>query len=109
MLMGSALLCLIVAIADGDTLTARCPSGDAAHPYQQVRVHLAEIDAPESGQPYGRRSKEHLSALCFNVEATIRPTTADRWGRTVARVECRGKDANLEQVRAGMAWAFTKY
>lgn len=109
MLMGSALLCLIVSITDGDTLSARCPSGDAAHPYQQVRVRLAEIDAPESGQPYGRRSKEHLSALCFNVEATIRPTTTDRWGRTVARVECRGKDANLEQVRAGMAWAFTKY
>lgn len=109
MLMGSALLCLIVAISDGDTITARCPTRDAAHPYQQVKIRLAEIDAPESGQPYGRRSKEHLSALCFNVEATIRPTTTDRWGRTVARVECRGKDANLEQVRAGLAWAFTKY
>lgn len=102
-------VCLVVGVSDGDTLTARCPTADPAHPFQQIKVRLAEIDAPESGQPYGRRSKEHLSELCFNVEATIRPTTTDRWGRTVARVECRGKDANLEQVRAGLAWAFTKY
>ena len=102
------MICLVVGISDGDSITARCPTGDTAHPHQQVKVRLAEIDAPESGQPYGR-SKEHLSALCFNVEATIRQTATDRWGRTVARVECRGKDANLEQVRAGMAWAFTKY
>lgn len=25
------------------------------------------------------------------------------------RVECRGKDANLEQVKAGLAWAYTRY
>ena len=65
--------------------------------------------APESGQPYGRRAKEHLSSLCFQVEATIRPTTTDRYDRTVARVECRGLDANLEMVKAGLAWAYTKY
>lgn len=41
MLMGSALLCLIVAISDGDTITARCPTRDAAHPYQQVKIRLA--------------------------------------------------------------------
>ncbi len=108
-MLTASLLCLVVGISDGDTLTARCPTGDVAHPYQQVRVRLAEIDAPESGQPFGRRSKENLSALCFQVEATIRPTTADRYGRTVARVECRGRDASMAQVQAGLAWAFTRY
>ncbi len=108
-MLAAALVCLVVGISDGDTLTARCPTGDVAHPYSQVKIRLAEIDAPESGQPYGRRAKEHLSSLCFQVEATIRPTTADRYGRTVARVECRGRDANLEMVKAGMAWAYTKY
>ena len=70
---------------------------------------MAEIDAPESGQPFGRRSKEYLSSLCYQVQATIRPTAQDRYGRTVARVECKGMDANLVMVEAGMAWAFTKY
>ena len=106
-MLAAALVCLVVGISDGDTLTARCPTGDVAHPYSQDKVRLAEIDAPESGQPYGRRAKEYLSALCYQVEATIRPTTTDRYGRTVARVECRGLDANLEMVKAGMAWAYT--
>lgn len=79
------------------------------HPYQQVKVRLAEIDAPESGQPFGQRSKRSLSDLCFQVNATITPTAHDGYGRTVSRVECRGRDANLEQVKAGMAWAYTKY
>lgn len=104
-----ALACLIVGVSDSETLTARCPTTDAAHPYQQVKVRLAEIDAPEKGQPSGRRSKQHMSHLCYRAEASIRQTTRDRYGRTVARVTCRGLDANLEQVRAGMAWAYTKY
>ena len=108
-LLGAALVCLVVGISDGDTLTARCPTSDAAHPFIQVKVRLAEIDAPESGQPFGRRAKDHLSTLCFEAQATIRQTARDRYGRMVARVECRGKDANMEMVKAGMAWAYTKY
>ncbi len=108
-MISAVLLCLVVGISDGDTLTARCPTGDAAHPYQQVKVRLAEIDAPESGQAFGARSKQLLSDLCYRVEATIRPTARDRYGRTVARVDCRGRDANLEIVRAGLAWAYTKH
>lgn len=104
--MSIALLCLVVAIADGDTLTARC---GAPGEYQQVKVRLAEIDAPEKSQAFGNRSRQHLAALCFQQQATIRPATTDRYGRIVARVECRGQDANLAQVRAGMAWAYTKY
>ena len=108
-MLPALLVCLVVGISDGDTLTARCPTGDIAHPYSQLKVRLAEIDAPESGQPYGRRSKEYLSSLCYETEATIRQKATDRYGRTVARVECKGKDANLEMVKAGMAWAYTKY
>lgn len=105
MLAGS-LLCFVIAISDGDTLKARCGQPDA---YEQVTVRLMEIDAPEKGQPHGQRSKESLSALCFGTWATIRPSTQDRYGRTVARVECKGKDASAEQVRQGMAWAFLRY
>lgn len=108
-MLAQALLCLVVGITDGDTLTARCPTANPAHPYQQVKVRLAEIDAPESGQAFGQKSKQYLSRLCFKTQATIRPTAKDRYGRTVARVECRGQDANLQMVEAGLAWAYTKY
>lgn len=106
MTAAGALLCLVVAIADGDTLTARCGEPGA---YEQVKVRLSEIDAPEKDQPFGNRSRQHLAALCFQQVATIKPAARDRYGRTVARVECQGQDANLQQVRAGMAWAYTKY
>lgn len=96
----------MVRIADGDTLTARCGApGD----YQQVKVRLAEIDAPEKAQPFGERSRQSLAAMCAGEKALLRPTATDRYGRTVARVSCRGMDANAEQVRAGMAWAYTQY
>ncbi len=104
--MSLAALCLVVAIADGDTLTARCGDPGA---YQQIKVRLAEIDAPEKAQPWGQRSRQHLAALCFQRTATVEPQKTDRYGRTVARVRCDGQDASAEQVRAGMAWAYTRY
>jgi len=101
--MDALLLCLVVAITDGDTLRARC--GDSP----EMVVRLAEIDAPEKRQAFGERSRQHLAELCFQKRAEIQPRASDRYGRTVARVKCEGRDANAEQVRTGMAWAYTKY
>lgn len=105
-MLDALALCLVVAISDGDTLKARCGLEGA---YRQEVIRLAEIDAPEKGQPYGTRAKASLAVLCFGSWATIRPEKQDRYGRTVARVECSGKDASSEQVRRGYAWFFTRY
>lgn len=102
----ASLVCLVLAITDGDTLRLRCGEPGA---FQQVTVRLAEVDAPERGQPYARRSTASLAALCWGAVATVKGEKEDRYGRTVARVECRGKDASAEQVRIGMAWAFSRY
>lgn len=104
--MAPLLLCLVVGVTDGDTLTARCDAPDGT---VTMHVRLAEIDAPEKRQPFGERSKEHLASLCFEKPAVVRLKTRDRYGRSVARVECHGVDASAAQVRTGMAWAFTKY
>jgi len=100
------LMCLVIGISDGDTLTARCGTPDGP---QNLKVRLAEIDAPERRQAFGSRSRQHLASLCFRKQAEVRPTATDRYRRTVARVHCEGTDANAAQVRAGMAWAFTRY
>jgi endonuclease YncB( thermonuclease family) len=102
----ATLVCLVIGIADGDTLTARCEQAGGA---VNVKVRLAEIDAPERGQAFGTRSRQHLADLCFRKPATVRVTARDRYGRTVAHVECAGTDANAEQLRAGMAWVFARY
>lgn len=105
-LPAALLVCLVIGIADGDTLTARCetPTG-----LGNLKIRLAEIDAPEKAQPWGNRSKQHLADTCFNKRADVRPVATDRYGRTVARVQCDGVDANAEQVRAGMAWVYDRY
>jgi endonuclease YncB( thermonuclease family) len=93
-------------MSDGDTLTARCVTAAGT---ENLKVRLAEIDAPEKRQAFGSRSRQHLAALCFRKQAEVRPAASDRYRRIVARVHCEGTDANAEQVRAGMAWAFTRY
>lgn len=45
----------------------------------------------------------------FQQQATIRTVNTDRYGRTVADVQCRGTDAGAAQVRAGMAWVYRQY
>ena len=52
----------VVGISDGDTLTLLVPDGSS---FKQVKVRLAEIDTPESKQPYGERAKQALSDLAF--------------------------------------------
>lgn len=93
----------VVGISDGDTVTVL----DAHN--QQHRVRLAEIDAPESKQAFGERSKQHLASLCHRARASVVITDRDRYGRTVGRIKCNGVDANAEQVRAGMAWVYESY
>lgn len=105
-MLSATLLCLVVGITDGDTLKARCgePGG-----YEQITVRISAIDAPERKQPFGRASRQHLAKLCFQQQATITPKTKDRYGRTVADVECQGQDVATEQVRSGLAWYYVRY
>jgi endonuclease YncB( thermonuclease family) len=104
--LNNVLICLVIGIADGDSLTARCetPAG-----MENFSVRLAEIDAPEKAQPFGNRSKQHLAGLCFKKPALLAPQSTDRYGRTVGRVACDGVDASDEQLQAGMAWVFDRY
>lgn len=103
MITAALILCSVIKIADGDTLTLRCNDS------YNVRIRLSGIDAPEKGQPFGQKSKESLSDICWNTDATYEAQTIDRYGRTVAVVFCNGVEANKEQVRKGMAWVYPKY
>jgi endonuclease YncB( thermonuclease family) len=106
------LLCLVVGISDGDTLTAHCEA-QQDRPAVTLKVRLSEVDAPEKAQPFGTRSRQRLAATCFGKPATVVPVVArgglDSYGRTIARVACAGVDANADQVRGGMAWVFDRY
>lgn len=92
----------VVGVADGDTVTLLM-SG------RQIRVRLAEIDAPEKRQPYGQRSKQSLSDLVYGKQVKVNQQDRDRYGRVVGRVYAGGLDVNAEQIKRGMAWIYRKY
>jgi micrococcal nuclease len=92
----------VIGIHDGDTMTLLVDR-------KPVKIRLANIDAPELKQPFGRRSKEALSALCWGKDAKYEAQNKDRYGRTVAVVYCDGAEANRRQVALGLAWIYRKY
>lgn len=93
----------VVAVSDGDTVTIL--TQDKA----QVKIRLAEIDAPEKGQPYGEKSKQILSGLVFGKDVTVQSQSKDRYGRVLGRVFIDGLDVNLHLVELGAAWAYDQY
>lgn len=93
----------VVGVADGDTVTVL----DDAR--TQHKIRLSGIDAPEKKQPFGQRSKESLSELVFSKTVTVETSKRDRYGREVGKVLVDGVDANLEQLKRGMAWHYKAY
>lgn len=93
----------VVAISDGDTVTVLDGSNT------QIKIRLMGIDAPEKKQAFGQKAKENLSTLIFNKQVTVEYSKRDRYGRTVGQILVNGIDANLEQVKAGLAWHYKKY
>ena len=108
------LVCLIVGVSDGDTVTAKC---NKMNP-QQIKVRLNAIDAPENRQPFGNRSKQALSDLVYMKEAVLRCNKKDQYKRYVCSVWVaprskpngeRTLDAGLAMVTQGMAWWYRQY
>ena len=93
----------VVGVHDGDTITLLLAGN------QQLKIRLAQIDAPESGQAFGQRSKQSLSELVFNKTIHVKKETIDKYGRTVGTLSIDGFDVNREQIKRGMAWAYRKY
>lgn len=92
---------VVVGVSDGDTV--KLLAG------KEIKVRLAGIDAPEKAQPYGQTSKHALSRLVYGKEVTAECGKTDRYGRLICKLLVGGADANLAQVRAGMAWHYKQY
>ena len=94
----------VVGVTDGDTLTVLTAQKT------RVKIRLAGIDAPESGQDFGTRAKQAASEMAFGKSVTIIKRDRDRYGRTVTDVWLPdGRSLNREMVRNGLAWWYRKY
>jgi endonuclease YncB( thermonuclease family) len=93
----------VVGVTDGDTIKLLVAGRS------EYKIRLGEIDAPESGQPYGKKSKRMLSDLVFNRNVTVRVTDIDRYGRSVGVIRTGAINVNAEMVKLGGAWAYRRY
>jgi endonuclease YncB( thermonuclease family) len=101
--LADTLIGKVVGVADGDTITV-LDDQQAQH-----KVRLMGIDCPEKAQPFGQNAKQSLSDLLFGRSVNVEWQKLDRYERIVGKVMVNGQDANLEQIRRGMAWHFKKY
>ena len=92
----------VTGIADGDTFYMAIEG-------KPTRLRLAQIDAPEKAQPFGRRAEQSLRDLIGKRQVTVTWTQADRYGRPIVQVQADGQDVNAEQVRRGYAWVYRQY
>ena len=110
----SILLCLVIAIHDGDTMKVQCEGRKTA-----ISVRLQGIDAPEvksvvfgkkiDQQPFGKEAADNLKAMCpIGSQAKVHRDKLDRYGRTLAAVECTRSLGYVSEAQAlaGMAWSY---
>ncbi len=56
-----------------------------------------------------QRSKQSLSAAVFGKQVSVESSKRDRYGRDIGKITVDGQDANLGQIRQGMAWHYKAY
>lgn len=104
---------IVYRVLDGDTIHLlpenKLPAKIKIHKDKTISVRFRGIDAPEKAQPYGKESMENLRNLIENKKVTVDVKDIDRYGRIAGYVYLNGKNINLEQVKAGLAWAYTEY
>ena len=92
----------VIAVTDGDTIKVLVNK-------ETVTVRLEGIDAPESKQSFGNKSKEALSRLVAGKTVTVKKTGTDKYKRTLGVVIVGDVDANAKMIEDGYAWHFKKY
>jgi endonuclease YncB( thermonuclease family) len=99
---------VVTRVSDGDTLVLRANG-------QDIKVRLANIDAPEvahgakeRSQPFGHSSKVSLEQMTLRQNA-VASCHSKSYDRQVCFIRVGTLDVNAEQVRRGMAWVERRY
>ena len=98
-----AFVAKVVDVHEGDTLTVLLNK-------RQYKIRIEGIDAPETGQAFGKESKKHLSNLVFGKKVYGRCIETDRYGRNICATQVTGGTIiQNAMVKAGLAWHYKKY
>ena len=93
----------VIHISDGDTIHV------LTNDKKKYKIRLNGIDAPESSQDYGNKSKENLKRYIYNKDVTVTYNSKDQYDRLLGTVYLNKQDINLQQIKDGYAWVYRKY
>ena len=88
-----------VGVSDGDTVTVLDSSNT------QHKIRLEAIDAPESHQPFGTKSKQALSVKVFGKRVRVEWTEKDKYRRTLGHIFIDDRWINQEMCGRGVGLA----
>ena len=92
----------VTRVSDGDTVWVTDAAG-------RHKVRMERIDAPESGQPFGKEAAAHLKSLVAGRTVRVEYERRDRYGRVLGIVFLGETDINLQMVRDGCAWHYRHF
>ncbi len=90
----------VIHISDGDTIHV------LTNDKKKYKIRLNGIDAPESSQDYGNKSKENLKRYIYNKDVTVIYKSKDKYNRLLGTVYLNKQDINLQQIKDGYAWVY---
>ncbi|MEO8772665.1 MAG: thermonuclease family protein [Ferruginibacter sp.] len=90
---------LVVQVYDGDTYKVLDKG-------KLTIIRLANVDAPELSQYYGKVVKASVSKLIFAKKVKLDVRRTDRYGRTIADVIIDGLSLDSLLVANGWAWEY---
>lgn len=102
----------VIAVIDGDTVLLMPLDASSAKP-RFYKLRLADIDAPELGQPFGQDAKRDLAKWVLHQNVRVVTVATDRYGRRIGWVSLPqpdngAVDVNAELVRRGDAWVSSR-
>ncbi|MHB0983153.1 MAG: thermonuclease family protein [Thiobacillus sp.] len=98
---------VVIVVIDGDTVLFK-PDHYSSASRAFLKVRLADIDAPETNQPFGEAATEALKARVLKRRAQLEIVATDAYGRKLGRLTVDARSVNAELVRRGLAWASTR-
>lgn len=98
----------VIYVADGDTIGV-LDEGKKTH-----RIRLEGIDAPESGQDFGEKSRQALSRAVYGKEVLVTYEKTDTYGRILGQVYLPNADhhwtwINRQLIEEGWAWHYRHF
>lgn len=91
----------VVGVMSGDTFTIQTTKG------KLFKVRLAEVDAPEPSQAFGKQARQFTENLLMGKTVQILYDTVDKYRRLIGKVILPdGRVLNQELLSHGFAWHY---